>query len=251
MSSIPVFNFVSAQDAAKGVLAAATAAGYQGLTAIPFNRFDPDSTTWWLSPSKEYPAYNYGKIIFTNRDATPGDMLVGLYMEKGIGPSASAPYRETARGRRYLMDDSWTWHGFFRSLAAGTLDAIVANAEAEAGRPVTVVIDAGNVPVPTSDRDDVHNPSVPRDVIRFEWTKGQLYWLDEEIRAGILQTFGRPEKLSSIAESMRKIGNLDWVWVDFHAGFRFRMATQDAGHEVSNADQVWKRVCRPCRSWLQ
>jgi len=251
MSSILGFNFVSAQDAAKSVLTAGVRAGYEGLTAIPFNRFDPNSTSWWLSPSKDYPAYKYGKIIFTNRDATPGDMLVGLYMEKGIGPSASAPYRETARGRRYIMDSGWTWYGFFRTLAAGGIDAIFAHMETETGRPVTVAIDGGNVPVPSGDRDEVHSPSVPRDVIRFEWTKGELCWLDEDIRAGILRNFGRPNKLVSVAERIAKIGNLDWVWIDFQAGFRSRTVTQDAGSEVWSADQVWKRIVWPWRSWLQ
>jgi hypothetical protein len=47
--------FASPHEAAAEVLGAARATGYGGLHALPFNRFDTKSTTWWLSPSSENP----------------------------------------------------------------------------------------------------------------------------------------------------------------------------------------------------
>jgi hypothetical protein len=244
-------NAASTEDAARATLTASRDAGYQGLTAIPWNRFDPASSTWWLSPSTDNPAYKYGKIILTRRDAQPEDMLVGLYVEKGIGPGAAQLYADTARGRRYLMDHDWTWQAFVKALASSAFDQVMAQAESEAARPIIVAVDASNVPVPAGHGDDVHSASLPRDVARFEWSRGHLDWLDAEIHADILEGLGKPKTTAELAHRMLAINNLDWVWIDFHAGLRFRLGSGDPGAELWPDDRVWKRACRPWSSWLR
>lgn len=250
MPDFVVLSGNSVEDMAKRVLGAARASGYQGLTAIPWNRFEPVSSTWWLSPSTENPAYKHGKIIFTRRDAQPGDMLIGLYIEKGIGPGAAQLYAETARGRRYLMDHNWTWRAFIEAAESGAFDRVMAQAESEASCPITVAVDASNVPVPTGHGEDVHGASLPRDVVRFEWSKGHLEWLDADISADIIQGVGRSKTMAELAQKIQAIKNLDWVWVDFHAGLRFRLGGSEAEETWSDAD-LWRRACRPWRSWLR
>ena len=100
-AALPLCTFPTVREAADNVLVAAEASGYHGLHALPFNRFDRQETTWWLSPSPGNPGYRHGKIMFTRRDAAPGDILVGLAM-----------YRETPKGRRYVMDPTWFWDRF-------------------------------------------------------------------------------------------------------------------------------------------
>lgn len=40
-------------------------------TLRPFNRLDMDRSMWWIIPSKEFPAYKYGKyFIYENSDGT-------------------------------------------------------------------------------------------------------------------------------------------------------------------------------------
>ena len=54
----------------------------EGLTARPFNRFEPVDSIWWLVPSAEWPAFQYSKI-FVNPLSATNKYEVGLYLEKG------------------------------------------------------------------------------------------------------------------------------------------------------------------------
>jgi hypothetical protein len=146
-------DLASAEDAAKAVRVAAMHAGYQGLTALPWNRFGADWPTWWLSPSTEVPAYKCGKIVFTRRDSEPGSLFVGLYLEKGVGASAAPAFSDTKRGRSYVMTPDWTWHSVMRALRDGAFGRLVAEAEERAGRPILIGVDASNMGVPTGRGD--------------------------------------------------------------------------------------------------
>jgi hypothetical protein len=240
---------MTAHEAAQRVLAAAVKASHHGLTALPYSRFDPDVSTWWLSPSTENPAYKYGKIIFTLRDATPANMLVELYMEKGIGSTAAEPYKPSPKGRRYVMDQSWTWHPFLKALGSGAIEPLMGQIEAECGRPITVAMDGVNVTPPSDDGKEVHN--LPRDVVRWEWSGGALGLLDEHLKEGVLKGIGKAKTLPELAASIAKLNNLDWVWIDFHVGFRFSTASAVPQRKSWGPDEVWKKVCSPWRSWLK
>lgn len=36
------------------------------MTPRPFNRYEPGQTIWWLVPTKEWPAFKFGKYFFDN-----------------------------------------------------------------------------------------------------------------------------------------------------------------------------------------
>lgn len=243
-------GFATPREAAAEVLVAARTAGHGGLHAIPFNRFDPDSSTWWLSPSAENPAYRYGKILFTCKLGEPCDLFVGLYIEKGIGRSAAAPFRETARGKRHVMDETWTWNRFARALEAGDFERLAAAAEVAAGMPVTIVLDAAHVAPPAGRDDDAHSPHLPRDVVQFRFSRRELQLEAARLPAGILGAVGKPGTLSTLADGIVAVPELDWVWIDFWAGFCLAVtANRDPSRSWSAAD-VWQKACRPWRAWL-
>jgi len=85
------------------------------LFRIPYNRFaEPqDQKTWWLSPDSDNPADQWGKIVVTNLDVGL-NLFVGLYIEKGVGKTASAAYSDRSKGERMILRDSWIWHDFTR-----------------------------------------------------------------------------------------------------------------------------------------
>jgi hypothetical protein len=135
---------LSVRDAAERLGRAARESGAGTFYALPYNHFEPDNTLWWLVPSAENPAYKFGKVALAPGPlARPGDLLVGLYVEKGIGESAADAFRGTARGRRYTMDRTWLWPSFFEALSSERIAEEATSAETKAGCPLTIAIDAG------------------------------------------------------------------------------------------------------------
>ena len=109
-SSCLDYAFSSVREAATELRQAATSAGAGQLHLLPFNRYAPEDTEWWLSPAADNPAYKYAKIALTASEwAAPADLFVGLSFEKGIGPSAAEFFDFTARGRRRVADRTWAW----------------------------------------------------------------------------------------------------------------------------------------------
>ena len=249
MNVIPAYNVATLQDAASDALAAARRAGLHGLHALPFNRFRREDTTWWLSPTSENPAYRHGKIVLTRRDAAPGDVFVGLYVEKGVGPAAAPAYRDTARGRRYVMASTWLWDVLLGALGSGEFEQTATAAEAKAGCPLTIVIDAALAPPPTG--DDVHSPNLPRDVFRFSFSKGEFRFLDADTPADLLKSLGKPRTPPELVACIAALPQLDWIRIDFQAGIRLKAAGAQHRPGVWSAADLWERACLPWRTWLQ
>ena len=55
------------------------------LTARPYNRFEPENTTWWLVPTTDWPAYRLPKILISKEKNDENLYHIGLYAEKGHG----------------------------------------------------------------------------------------------------------------------------------------------------------------------
>lgn len=72
-----------------------------GFTARPYNFNDPDNSPWWLVPSTQWPAFRYGKYYFC-LDNT--DLLIGLYVEKGVREKASEFYLPAS-----VINQSWSY----------------------------------------------------------------------------------------------------------------------------------------------
>jgi len=65
------------------------------LSLLPFDRYDPDDRYWWLRPTRN-PAF-CGKIVAAAEDAaSPADLFVGFYTEKGIGETARSEFASEA-----------------------------------------------------------------------------------------------------------------------------------------------------------
>lgn len=246
---VPTFNVTTLSDVVNEVLAAARQAGFHGLHALPFNRFHREDTTWWLSSSPENPAYRHGKIVLTRRDAAPGALFVGLYIEKGVGPAAAPAYRDTAKGRRYIMDPTWLWDRLLGALGSGDFEQTATAAAARAACSLTIVVDAALVPPPAG--DEVHSSSLPRDVVRLAFSDGELRLLDADTPGGLLKSLVNAETLPALAARIAALPQLDWLWIDFQAGLRLMPGGSSRRSSVWSAAELWERACLPWRAWLQ
>lgn len=99
-------------------------------------------------------------------------------------------------------------------------------------------------------------------VVHFNGLTGDVVWdVTADVQAGttgwlIKKThkghgLGRPKTMPELAQRIQAIENLDWAWMNFHAGLRFCLRNAVPDCEVWSDQQVWKRVCRPWRSWLR
>ncbi len=98
------FIFTNEREAASKISEAAQASGVR-LYPLPYSRFDPDRSTWWLAPTSANPAYAVGKIVVERPSIVQdGSKLIGLHVEKGVGPKAAPFFADSARARRLVMD---------------------------------------------------------------------------------------------------------------------------------------------------
>jgi hypothetical protein len=245
---LPQHSFRSVHHAATEVREAAILTGADPLYLVPFNRYDPEDTYWWLSPEPDNPAFKYGKIVLAGGDgAAPGDLYVGLVFEKGIGLTAAELFAQSARGRRWLVDRTWAWERtLLPMLRSGSFaDASIA-AESAAGLPLTVFIDAAYAQPPRDwdDASDVHGMEWPRDVVRFDCSGAMLTLIDAVLPADLLGAMAEAGTFSEIATVLADMPKVDWTWIDFHIGLRLaRTAAPDAAGW--SAQDVWHRACAP------
>lgn len=244
----PEFAFTSLRDAANQLLVASRAAGVD-LHPLPYSRFDPEDTTWWLSPVGGNPAYAYGKIVVERPSPLdPGSVLVGLHVEKGIGLSAASIFEETARGRRLIMANDWQWHAFSRGITSGAVDHDLALAEeAAGGLPLVVEIVASLQWPPKMDGEE-DRPVDPDAVERARYRpSGASLELIHRKTPKLLDALDAHETFASIASKVAAMKDADWAWVEVLAGVPFRPVPSGG----LTASEVWRRVCAPWLRWVR
>jgi hypothetical protein len=242
----PQFAFTSEQDAAAKLQAAGRAAGVR-LYPLPFSRFAPERTTWWLSPDATNPAYSRGNLVVENATIVDdGVKLIGLHMEKGVGEEAAEFFQASAHDRHQVMDRTWTWHPFLRALRSGELEATMRGAETAAdGLPLVIEVVAGPA-LPRGGGEEHPLDVGAADRIRYSVTDDSLVCVKRRTRTK-LRKLADAEDLASIGERISQIDDLDWTWVEVLIGVAFRpVATGGLA-----AMEVWRRVCAPWMTWAR
>lgn len=248
--------FHTPHDAAFAVRGCARSAGVD-LFLLPYQPLN-DQAPWWLSPNSENPGYRSGKALFMKDLLRPDRLFVGLYVEKGIGAAGAAMYIGSAKGRRYIMDgpgrlgEAWTWPSFLDSLVAGAFNPIASAAEAAAGRPLVIIVDAAYVPVPNPGEADVHSLTFPRDIVALEFSGGSLTTLDTRFDADLLKGLETATTLPMLGERIRALPDRERMWIDFGAGMRFMTgeASSERG-ELCDGPTLWARAVEPWTSWIR
>lgn len=218
------------------------------LSRIPYNRFaEPlDQKTWWLSPDSENPAYQWGKIVVTSLDVGP-NLFVGLYVEKGIGQAAAPAFSKPKKSQRMIMRDTWIWHDFSRALADGRFEYEVSQASDQTASPMIVALDA-QMATPTIDWNE-ERPRLPRDYIRFV-SGDRLVLESPAVERSLLQSFNDATSLKDVSERIAALPELDWIWIDFYAGYTFATDPQEGMSEY-DSEAVWAAAGAPWKDWLR
>lgn len=253
LGGVPQFAYSNARDAAYQILEAAKAVKADELHPLPFNRYDPDDTFWWLSPSSENPAYRFGKIGIAGREIVrPGELFVGLVVEKGIGESAAPMFADTAKGRRWIMDDTWRWsRRLWPALFSDELPGAAARAAETAGLPLEIIVDAAYMTSPSQiPGDNPRDSGIAFDLVRMRYADGGLTCTEAKTPSNLLTPLTTTDSFFGLGAALESIPKLDWVWVDFHIGVCFG-SIDDTESDVWTPTDVWRKACAPWLGWVR
>ena len=218
------------------------------LHPLPYARFDPEGDhTLWLAPTTTNPAYADGKIVIEQPlEALGGTVLIGLHVEKGVGPTAAPMFEGQRFGRSLVMHADWQWNAFLRGIASGAVDNDLRVARQSAGElPLRVLVVASVASLPKMESGDW----------RGEWPVERV-WYDVQAPGlgrlspsgtGTLRRLGERENLSSLAGKIAEIADLDWQWIEILVGIPVvRVASGGLP-----ASEVWRRACAPWLAWVK
>jgi len=212
------------------------------LTARPWNRFDPDNTIWWLVPSKDWPAYKYGKLFFDSRKNNftlkKNEVYCGFYIEKGLGVKDF--YHNSL-----IIDKEWLWGEFIKSL------------------PQVVLPDKSILTIKASYMPDRIISSDPQELqeqkerlavglISFTVKEGSsLSLLKEEIKStdpeisNYFHKIAESKNIKDLIDLLLEIPNNDWIWVDLYTGHFF------SENDKISIKEIWEKYLSLWKPWLR
>ena len=220
----------------------ADAAFKNKLTRRPWNQFEPETTSWWLIPSTDWPAYKWGKYYFEWGKGGVPSLLTGLYIEKGLGPSVKEAY-PSKKGSRYVMNKDWSWFRLLEAFKNRSFEKIIWGVAQNLPFPIEFRIDGGNVPDPES-----FNPYAPRinfDVYNLIWSnqKGSFTVVDSETDAKLLAELEQVKSFDDLSGALENFNKNPWLWVDFYPAIRLLSLDgkipKTSGQKIWDANSIW------------
>ena len=241
------FAFTSLHDAATRLREAARVAKTP-LNLLAYRRFDPEAEdTWWLAPTPSNPAYADGKIVVERPNETsPGQPLIGLHVEKGVGPTAE-PVFDTPRGTRLVMQRDWIWNPFLREMSTGGVARDLAVASEAAGDlPLFFVVRTEIQDVPRLEAEEDRD-RFAAELVWYRPVDDRLELVGKHQPDALARLLSKEETVSSIAEKIASLNDLDWRWIEIFAGIPFERVSSGG----LSASEVWRRACVPWLRWVR
>lgn len=241
-------KYLNARLAAYSVQKYLKKEGWQQLSTRPWNRYNPDNTLWWIVPSTEWPAYKYGKLFFSPERAPTGCLFCGLHIEKGLDPSVAEAYSPGA-GQRLIMKEDWAWFEFLPDLCSERLGSVVMSASEEANSPIVFRLEACFVDDPRS-----FDPQAPRpkwDTIIFESMGNNLELNSSQTPSGLLRSIEHSKSPCDLENSISRIPNSSWVWLDIFIGSLFMTIPADDYPDAWDAAQLWAKILSLWEPWFK
>ena len=221
--------------------------GWENISAHPWNMYYPESTLWWVIPSKAWPAYKHGKFFFSPERAPDGGVLCGLHIEKGVDPTAAAAYTST-RDRHLIMRDDWTWFDFLKDLKSGQVSYTIENAYQVKDLPVIIQFEAGFLTPSNSRRP--HDESA-WDLAVLEIHNSSLSIKDQRVQANLLSSIFECEKLDDLANSITEIRHMKGIWLDVFVGVYFEFSENPKASAVWNISEIWSKALTIWEPWFK
>jgi hypothetical protein len=225
------------------------------LTARPFNRFKPNDTIWWLVPSTDWPAYEYGKLFFESRKER---MFCGYNLEKGVGIGNDVYHHSL------LIKRDWVWNEFIANLRKNNKNLLSILKYLESRELETCIVISASL-VPTDNAQSFGSAdSFLEQKAEFQSTQiefginGDLSLSHKSIEANDIQRniadYFKSELLeeSDISKLASKISEAnfpdsDWSWIDFYIG----VYLSNTQKKVQTVAKLWEDYLEPWEPWLR
>jgi hypothetical protein len=232
---LPHIQYADAHATAEAVRNAITGKmgkGPRDCMILPRSRFYPESTTWWVVPGKENPAYRYGKLYFDKADSDSSALQCGLHIEKGLGRNVPGP-------AGYTMDKRWTWNDFFPELD-GEVEAQLAVLSRQIdGSPHVRLL----AHLATED--------APLHSLRFESNDGALRLDGPGAERGtFLAPLASASSLAELRTRIAELPQLDWHWLNVTLGCDVRTQGNPASAETWDGAVLFESLLSPWMRWF-
>jgi hypothetical protein len=217
------------------------------LVARPYNPFDTRETTWWLVPSTDFPAHRFGKYSVRWADGGDRAILLGMEVEKGVGPSA-APFFRSAKGRRLVMSDDWRWFNFVEGVRDGRFPKALSEAARSVDAEVLIRVTLGMINDP--DSFDPDSPSLPRSHWVFAWDAANrsIEWRSSRGATELAPFMAESRTLPDLIDHIDAAENRDWLWGKFVSCVTLQPEASASGSAVEN--RLWTKFLSHFRQWV-
>jgi len=230
------------------------------FTPRPWNRFEPQDTLWWIVPSTDWPAYQYGKGVLRRSDFQPAQVQCGLHVEKGFDRVVSMVY-PILQKRGHILDKGWVWPQFARDLANGKIGRAAQAITDVMGSPVVLEVD---IWYPTDPEDfEPHSIVESDDAVNactrpgeaghiwFEMAGEQLSKLGESCLTDLAHGLASCRQTGDLVASAQS-DPMKWAWIDVYIGVLLSlMPGQPVDVCCESIDLVWGKLIRPWLPWIK
>jgi hypothetical protein len=211
------------------------------LFAKPYSRYNPDDTTWWLIPGKEYPAYKYGKLFF---EMTERGMFCGYHIEKGINTEDDLHYGS------FQMNSEWRWNKFMANLRTNDEKLVSALKKFASNELKSHILVSAKL-TSASGREKLEPALIEFEMdsnLNLHRQKIDVNKIKERIASYFITEFKDEMSISEFASvvSDYDMPNFDELWINVYFGVYIPPSKEDM-----TAVKLWKDYLEHWESWLR
>ncbi len=221
------------------------------LVRRPWNRHEPETSSWWLVPSGDWPAYQYGKYYFDWGGNDRTKILCGLYVENGLGETARDTYPASS-----IMGPDWTWHRWFRDLQTHRISDVVKSVARSSACPVELRIDGSHICDPRQLDRSERRHKYPEDVYHLRWEPDatEFTFVGAKREANLLDELGEVKTFSDLYSALENLSGNPWLWIDVFIALQLGIKEAEviAGESEYywDAGKIWEKFLFHFLPWV-
>lgn len=215
----------------------------------PFDHYRPVESAWYIIPSAELPFFKFGKYYF-EWGQQASQINCGMIFTKGLAPELAIVY-PSKKGRRLIMDDSWTFSYLVKTCKDGSLQNAMKNIKQQL--PETDL----NIRFHGSYIDDpgLFDPYTEEKKLfdRYELAidnAADRIKVASAVRQAMnLKLLNKVTDFSSLATAMEQIAADKFLWCDIFIGTTLTIGEEN--NEILPLENIISYLMQPLAGWIR